>query len=356
MENFVHSKIFYRFSNLPISLFRSLSYLENPRAASDDVVLCFATENSEIVAYRTLLPDFCFLGEKIEKFAWISGSWTQPNFRRQGISKELLKVALESWDEKLMFTNFAPESQKLYENSGKFLKIKTLNGKRFYFRFVFSEVLPPRFPFLKKISPVLSATDFILNFFNNFYFLLKDFFTQKPNFHFEFVNNFDNELKNFVKSQNENELFKRSISEFQWIKNFQWVISSPFKDSLQEKYYFSSFAKKFFYYFVKIRNEKNELTAFLFISLKNNRLTLPYVYFLEESKQLIVDFLFYVALKTRISIFTVYQISLIKEFSAQKSGAIFSKNISQTFYASEKLASQMNDFSVQDGDGDCVFT
>ena len=111
----------------PLSPLRLQSYLKNPRADQRDHILFELRHKDRLIAYRTLLPD-CFydhLGNS-HRFAWLSGNYVDPEYRRQGYSTRLLQLAEEHWDGRLMYTNYAPVSKAVYDQTGQF---RVLNSK-----------------------------------------------------------------------------------------------------------------------------------------------------------------------------------------------------------------------------------
>ena len=83
---------------VPFSPLRLTSYLQNPRAEKRDHVLFEMRHKERLIAYRTLLPD-CFFDHSgnPHRFAWLSGNYVDPEYRRQGISTRLLQLADFSW-------------------------------------------------------------------------------------------------------------------------------------------------------------------------------------------------------------------------------------------------------------------
>ena len=57
MENFVNSKEFQNYEVVPISAIRAQSYLANPHALPDDIVLYLGLINNKLVAFRSLFAD-----------------------------------------------------------------------------------------------------------------------------------------------------------------------------------------------------------------------------------------------------------------------------------------------------------
>lgn len=109
---------------LPISKVRAISFMANPRANSNDNVLYQAHWNEKLIAYLTVLPDIAFIKGHTIPFAWISGAWVHPNFRRQGIATKLLDTVVANWKGMLMATNFSKITEAVFEKAKTFKPVK----------------------------------------------------------------------------------------------------------------------------------------------------------------------------------------------------------------------------------------
>ena len=123
LNDFVKSEMFNQFEILPISPERVKSYINNPKAKPEDVVLYLGSINNALVAFRSLFAGELISDDLKTRFAWCSGNWVAPEFRRKGFSEQLLKEAYSDWSGKLMFTNYAPNSENLYLKTGWFHSI-----------------------------------------------------------------------------------------------------------------------------------------------------------------------------------------------------------------------------------------
>ncbi|HDP74583.1 MAG TPA: GNAT family N-acetyltransferase [Bacteroidales bacterium] len=119
---------------LPISKVRAMSLMANPRANSNDNVLYQAHWNERLIARQTVLPDIAYTNNQSIPFAWISGAWVHPHFRRQGIATKLLNAVVLDWKGMLMATNFSKITEALYEKTKTFKTLKKIEGRRFFIR------------------------------------------------------------------------------------------------------------------------------------------------------------------------------------------------------------------------------
>ena len=164
LEEFVNSEEYSNFVDIPISKARVYSYLNNPNSSREDIVLYMALEGCRLIGYKTILADTFSLNNKRYKFGWLSGTWTHPDYRRQGVSLSLLDAVFGDWKENLMYTNYAEESKAVYDKTSKFSLLKSKVGYRHYLRFSFAVLLPPKSNYFKKSILFLRLFDGALNF------------------------------------------------------------------------------------------------------------------------------------------------------------------------------------------------
>ncbi len=355
LRAFIDSQEYQELENIPISYQRAVSYINNPRSDMEDIAITLLYKDNLLVAYRSLFSDFLFNKNEKIKFAWISGSWVHPDYRRQGYSMKLLEYCFNAKNGNLMFSNYAPESKSLYDKSELFSEVTSLNGFRFYFRFSFSELLPPKHSFFRTTKPLLFFLDYFLNFYFDIRFYLNKQKVNKINFHE--TDNIDSETQAFIEKHHKQNPFRRSIKELNHAISFPWVIEKAHSDINDDKYFFSSSSKKFKTILLKFYSKEQQVSAFLFLKIKHHSLTIPYTFFEEnELSKLVKIILFYVK-KHRINYLTSFNETINREIMKQRNFVLFSKTQRRAVFASDKLTKH---FSISDrffdGDGDRLFT
>lgn len=355
LEKLINSEQFYNFKNIPISLHRAKSQFKNPRAEENDKILIIAFNNNEIAGYLGILPDFLFSTEKV-KFGWFSCFWVDETLRGEGIGTILVEKALSEWCGKILITEFAPLSKKLYLKTNSFEQSTFLNGIRLYNRFDLQHILPPKRNLFKQIKGLLKITDTVLNSVFDFRFF---FIKQKVNsLKIDRITTFDSETQDFINANNTRQLFKRNAVDFEWIIINAWIINSPKIDLLNKKYYFSSVAKSFNYLCYNVLNSNNEIVAFLIFSKREKTLKLPYCIYKIEYLPEIIDVILKEINELKISTFTSYNNEISSELFKRKTNSLFKKKMIREYLISNNLNEyfRSNNFIIQDGDGDCVFT
>ena len=122
LAGFVESETFQQLEIVPVTPGRVKSYLNNPAAKPDDVVLYLVFKNKKLVAFRSLFAGVVFNGKEQIRFAWCSGNWVHPDFRRKGFAQLLLNFYFSNSDTIRKFYLWVNEINepaiRLYKNNG----------------------------------------------------------------------------------------------------------------------------------------------------------------------------------------------------------------------------------------------
>lgn len=355
---FVFSEEYKKLENIPISKHRALSYSKNPRISNDDTIMFLAYENDELVGYRTILPDYFYQNNNKNKIGWLSGSWVKPDKRRSGISTKLFNAAYDEWNRNLAYTNYAPVAKVLFDKTSEFIKLKSNKGIRVYNRFCFAELLPPKSKIFQKIKLLLRVIDFTLNMFCDFRIIILKIFISVKNINFEYVNFIDDEINEFIKNKSEKEICRRSQNELNWIIKYPWIIEQAIKDDDNKRYHFSSTSKRFNNYNIKIYDNNEKLTAYLMLTVRDKKLSVPYCYY-DSNINEVIKIIYKLMLKNHLSILTVYNKDIVDYLRNHSTPFLFKKKIFRNYFITKEANSKFSKnqlINFQDGDGDCVFT
>ena len=350
LESFMQNETFQQFTTIPVTDLRAKSYLNNPNAQPGDVVLYLGFIEKQLVAFRSFFAGSIFSEYQPVRFAWCSGNWVHPGYRRKGFSEQLLNEAFTDWNGKLMFTNYAPNSEKLYLKTGQFHPIHQFHGFRGYL-----------FPKTRKLIPVasknwvtkfaFSAVDSIIGGFSSVRIL---FFTprQNPDFEFKPIQFPDVECFQILRNKPHNHLFSRGETELKWIFQFPWV--SKDRQSATEKYPFSSHSTSFIYQTVKVFI-KNKLEGFFIFSVREGHLKTLYFTVPGGIERELANYLRQYCAEHKIEVITVYKCELAQQLFKRNFPFLCPKKYGQKIYSSFEIKNRAN-FQFQDGDGDVIFT
>ncbi|WP_321348461.1 GNAT family N-acetyltransferase [uncultured Draconibacterium sp.] len=349
LENFVISNEFQEYEMVPISPIRAQSYLANPHAHPDDTVLYLGFINEKLVAFRSIFADTLSDNNETIRFGWCSGNWVYEQHRRNGYSGQLLREAYNDWDKKLAFTNYAPNSEKLYLKTGLFHSIHQFEGARLYLYAKTTKL------FQSKINPITAVlfkiTDFFISLWVQFISL---FYRSKPvsTVSFSDTEQPDKSCFEFLQSNPVNSFFNRDELELKWIFEHPWL--SQQNNSEATRYPFSSFAENFYYKTVKVKRADKMLGFFIF-SVREGHLKTLYFNLTEDCTKEITVFLKKYCLSNKIEYLTIYKKELAGQLLSRKFPFLHAKRYGQKIYSTFQVSNKKQ-HTFQDGDGDVFFT
>ncbi len=338
-------------SNLPLSPLRLKSYLDNPRANKSDTVLFEMHQNNQLVGYRTLLPDLYFDQEGLpQRFAWLSGNWVHPGMRRKGISTKLLIEAEKKWDGRLMYTNYAPDSKALYDNTGRFFALVNREGRRYYLRSNSEELLGNRV----NARGLLRKGDQAINQIREQ--KLKTFtFPEFSSIMVERVQAPSSEMEILISQLQKSSLFRRETNLFKWALGNPWVTDKKVPPLL---YHFSYRSDKFENILFEYRQTETGARGLLWLIHHNRAISVPYLF--AEDEELIAAMaktLLQEMIESGCTHTTIRHAELNKHLRSLKKIFLSSKQMSQFIFAHKKLAASVPSHAfIHDGDGDVMFT
>jgi GNAT superfamily N-acetyltransferase len=354
---YIHSVDFSSSADIPITIHRALSQTKNPRIDEEDVILLLAYHEGKLVGYLGILPDTIFLKKNQPiKIGWLSCLWVSQLARGKGISLKLISKSLELWGNNILSADYVPSTKKIYDKINQFTdKPYSKKGIRLYIKSDLYNILPQKKTIFTKLKWLFKAIDFSANGLLS----IRLIFYKEDVSHllFEYINHIDEEANDFIVKQQEKQLFKRKADDLNWIIHNPWILSSNEKDVLNKKYYFSSTAKSFNFYTLKVRNTDNTLIAVLIFSKRDNTLKLPYLYH-DNCLDTIIKVLNYHLIKWRIKTFTTYHSALAQSLMNKKTPTLYKKEIYRNYMVSSTFNDEIfnSEIEIQDGDGDCCFT
>jgi hypothetical protein len=350
LMDFIGSDFFSMFSYVPITPSRAQSYIKNPFGQPDDVVLIIIYMNNCMIAFRSLFAGMAETGSERIRFGWCSGNWVHPEYRFRGFSLLLLEKAYTEWNGKLMFTNYAPESEMLYIKSGLFHEIHRFNGARGY--------LYLKKHRLRSIAPKKQIPAFLFSpavFFITVLAKLRCFFFKSrlnKNLQFEELHYPDKQCYQFMQKQEGKFLFPRNENEWHWIFQYQWISDS--NSDLKSRYPFSSCSESFFYQTIKII-EGSEIVGFFIFSVREGHLKTLFFNLKSGLEQEAVNYLKLYSVRKKIEMITVYNNEVARILLKDKAPFIYVKNTGQKIYSSFEIPDS-GSFAYRDGEGDYGFT
>lgn len=347
LEAFVSSGAFNQYDFLPITKHRAISQINNPRATDDQTLLILAFYEGKLAGYVGCFPDYFVVeGEKIQ-YAWLSTLYVNPEFQKKRPAKKLLKKVFEEYKGRIAITEFTKEAEALYTIMGVFDDVFPKEGKRYYFRTDATGMIPEKKPKTRIGKPLFYVLDTVANSLLS----LKNLGIEKPDFKYEILDRADLESIDFAAGFSKN----RSAEEINIFIDYPWILEGK----KEAKYFFSSFAEVFKYFWVKIYDDQHKLAACLLLQLRDGYLKMPYL-FSEIEDEKILSFLSYFVIQNKVKGFTSYHTELNEAIQKYK---LFPKIYERIFrreylFHKQLLQELPESFNphFQDGDGDCMMT
>jgi hypothetical protein len=352
LNDYINSDHYNRLTRIPISRHRAISQINNPRADEKDILLVTMVEDEDLVGYLGVLPDLIFHQNQWSRVGWLSCFWVDEAYRSESIAGTLFLHIMEAWENRILITNFVPSLASLYRRTGMFLPERIKTGIRAYMRLNLSEVLPPKARWLSTIKPFLSISDGLFNLVADFRFFF--FRRQISRFYYQFLDEPDVNTANYISLNIGNSLPQRSLTDLEWIIKYPWIHEQSTDDGYAGRYYFSSVSKRFFYKLIVWLNDEKALIGAAMILVRNNHLTVPYIFSGETDFETLAQILTDYMVEMKLNMITIYDPRLIKAIRNRKMVFLYQKEILKPYFISKQL-SFINNLNFQDGDGDCVF-
>ncbi|MGR3854349.1 GNAT family N-acetyltransferase [Chryseobacterium indologenes] len=347
LEDFISSGAFRQYDFLPVTRHRALSHIQNPKAADEDTLLILAFYEDKLIGYVGCFPDCFIIDGKEIRYAWLSTLYVNPEYRKKRPAKALLKKVFEEYEGRIAITEFTKEAEALYNIMGVFEYVFPKEGKRYYFRTDAAKMIPEKKRGTQPLKPLFQILDAAANGVIS----IKNLAAPKPDFKYEVLDHIDKESADFMNR------FPgmRNADEINTFINYPWVLEGK-KD---ERYFFSSFADSFKYFWIKILNKNNKITSCFLLQLRDGYLKIPYL-FTDGNFDEVIRFLQYFIVSHKVKGFTSYQTALNREIQQSK---VFSLIYQRDFHREylfhkdllELLPKNFNPH-YQDGDGDCMMT
>ncbi len=353
LEQYVNSQTFKDLRVIPISFHRAISQCHNPRALEDDILLFVAYEDGQIAGYLGALPDDYFTKDNAKvHLAWMSCLWVDPAHRGKKIAQKLIQSCFETWDHRIILTEFTAEAGSLYQKINLFDPWLTLKGRRWYIQSDLAFILPPKHCIFIKLKPVLKIVDQSLNAVIN----IRNFFGENLKDPLEESTHLSEETISVLNHDHDSSGFKRSADELHWLMQFPWVLEGE-NETEAQRYHFTSYSHQFKCAAVFIKDSTHNTRGIMIYTIRNGHLKIPYfTHFCPPDllSRTVKD----IIKKHRVTTMTLYSQELIDYLQKSKSIQSFSKEISRKYLISKTLSPIMpfHESTIYDGDGDCGFT
>jgi hypothetical protein len=351
------SEDFWITKTLPITKHRALSYIHNPRADEDDLVLLVAHRDKGVIGYLGILPDKIFVNDAEHKLGWLTSWWVDPGCATTGVGAILLYKALNAYHQHVGVSGGTKEARRALHASQKFMVLKTLRGLDIRFRTDVTGAILGKIPAMKIFRMPLKIVDVILDEVVN----LRSFFWERRQpicrrLTFEYISAIDEETDHFIQQHHQHDLTRKGKADLSWMMIYPWILSTPLKDSAGRRYYFSSCSDRFWYLGVKVFEPNNGMLGFFILKVRDDRLSVVYSYFESRHVSTIAAAVVYHTLAMDANALILYDERLVAGFSELHCPYWYIQAASRGFLLSKAFAEMpLGDYRLQGGDGDFAF-
>jgi len=341
---------------VPITKHRAQLVINSPRSEPEDPVLFVAREGDVIIGYRLIFPDRIYLKNKVIKLGWGSSFWVDLSHRGQGIGRQLFEKSLELWGGDIGSLIQSKDAARVYENNPHFYCFKESIGYQFILRWNSRYWLQKKVNLPKSLGWVLSIADVPINF--AFRVLSRMWTSKKKPLNgllLEYCRNVvDAETVQFVETRVKNTLTRKGIEDLNAIVRYPTSMATPLTDVINSRYYFSTKAPKFDYFYVKVLDSEFQLIGVLLMNYDGNSMRLLNYYYQSESvMEKIFDIFILHALKLKTEIITSFDEVLIT-YLKDRSGfsTIFDRKlVRKSFLPARYEPLEPINYKIYDGDG-----
>jgi len=342
---------------LPITKQRALSYMHNPRAVANDVLLIVAYEIDQVISYIGIIPDEIIIANKENKIGIVSSWWVDPNKAKTGIGAILLLKAFNYYNNQIFVGPFSEQAGMIYKKIKNFNKLSLSHAYEFKSCYYFKKS-ESRF---KQIIPnvIISSITFCMNILLRLRqnrWIKHSFLIRNRQLCVE-QDYIDNASQIFIEANSKNDLFRRDKDYLEWLVNYPWILELNKDNQIKTRYYFSNDDKKFKISILKIINN-NIIIGIIVIQQRNERLTLPYVYINNKyikdvMTQIVVHFL-----KSDCEQMLLYNEHIVGQIKALYPPLVINKTTRRReyFISDGYNTKNIKDKLFHDGYGDAAFT
>jgi hypothetical protein len=167
----------------------------------------------------------------------------------------------------------------------------------------------------------------------------------------------DHELDSYIQSKQDSQFEKRKAEELNWIIKYTWLKESQPTDE-SSRYHFSSVADRFRNLCYKL-TDNGEIKGYLHLTIRDNHLKIPYVYFEPEYLHDIVEYIYQIMEEYKLNMLTVFHPDLVTFFKSNTTRFIYKRDIRRHYIITKALDIHFKEkekLIIQDGDADCAFT
>jgi GNAT superfamily N-acetyltransferase len=338
---------------------RMMAHFTNPNCGDDDTVLLLAYMDEELVGYMGVYVDKIILKGQEQKIGWLSTWWVHPKTKGTGIGKEILNTMYALKEGKIGISAFTESAKRVYDKSGYFVTLKTIEGVKAVMRLDSRTLLPLVYPKLAPLKSLLCLADAIANAFISLKLVIKEAGLRKKlrGVKIEYMNIIDDEVRQLIGKYSTGHISNKTPEFFQWLKAYHWVQEAPlFELTEKDLYEFSMCDPSYNIYLLKVMFEKN-CAGFMVLQKRNKTIRLLFAYY-DRGKhaEQMANLLMLQGVRQKVNEIISYDDAINAEM--KKSGLfVYTRHkVTESIISKAFQVTDFSDVVVNLGDGDSCFT
>ncbi len=349
---FVESDLYKSFDELPITKLRAISQANNPRASADDPALLIAlNDKNEVTSYLGFLPDTITIGEISQRIFSNSCWWAKKDCNDNG-AMQLFFLGCKLTNNQIFFPDLTPHTSQLMSKMRNFSVCEFNEGICGYLKFDLANVVVRKLPIIGQFKPLVSVLDSLLNLaYKPIIWNWKNK-TSRSKLQAISVESIDNELSEFIRSKQENELFQRNQLDLNWILANSWLTTD--KTQKNANYAFTHIVKSHKTIAIKVLNG-SKICSFFMIGITNNKADLLYFYDDNNQVKALVSLIYSILIKHEVHSFISFHQEINHQIKQNKNPFIHVRKRVKKLAIATEFEQYLHPNRIQHGDGDNAF-
>lgn len=340
---------------IPITPSRAISQAINPYAHPNDVGLILATGNEDaLVGFVGILPARLYVSPT-ERFYYNTCWWVNPETGKRA-SMPLFYRMLEITGERLVLADMTPYTQQIVEATGRFRVQEPSEGIYMWFKGGLGISLCRKAGYKRWVKHLAAPFDHVVNGFRYFSISRWKNSTKDEALNVLPASLNDPDIIQFIDHCCAENLITRRTSDLAWVLRMPWLITGRGKRVPVPYYPFSWRVLSFEQNIVKFQRE-NELLGVSVVTFRDGIAKVPYLYCLPGKEEEIAESLLFWLLHQPIHGLITWNNYLLEAIQKTAFPVLRKKVVfKRTAYSNVLAKFLRNRFTLQDGDGDAVFT
>ncbi|NER16882.1 hypothetical protein [Spongiivirga citrea] len=257
--------------NAPISKNRACWILESPRLKEDDYCLLVGLENDKMIAFVYMLPDILNDPNRTKVY-WMIEWWVVPAYQNSVLSTYIFMEGMRLAGDNILIKFYAEHIKHFYDKQ-PFSELHTRMRHAVFFG-LNPDLVVRKIKFAKYAKFLVKAIDRLISSRNR-KLNKKKAISQGGNLKFEYINQLDREIEEWLISNCEDDLILKTKDYLNWQFSTDQYLTTPLFDKVYEKVQLRDYAPVMDLHTFKVISE-GDLIGFICFSDHGGEIYLKY--------------------------------------------------------------------------------